>query len=370
MAEPLRLLFVSEGVHSHGALQERLAAAARRYPGATAASASVRPPGRLGFQLVRPFAFLGGLDLQPLRWRLRWSLAARRIVRAATPTPDVVFVNTQSSGLLLRREMRSRPVVLSVDATGRQFSQLEYWRPRDRFAGVADRALEALERAAYRDAAAVLAWTEWVAESLRSDYGVPPERIVTLNPGVEVASFGGVAAERSGEGALRVLFVGNGVERKGLPELTDAVRALDGAATLDVVTGDAVEEAPHVRVHRGLAPGDERLVELFGSADVFALPTRADAAPWALLEAMAAGLPVVSSPVGAISESSETQESCSPRGTPWLFVEALERLSRERELRRALGRRGRERALEHYDASRQLPRLLDLLTALAESSSR
>ena len=366
----MRLLFVSEGVHSHGPLQERLVAEARRRPGMTAASASVRHPGRLGFQLVRPIGFLGGLDLQPLRWRLRWSLAARRIVRGATPAPDAVFINTQACALALRGEMRARPVVLSVDATGRQFSQLAYWRPRDRFEGIADRALAALERRAYRDAAAVLAWTDWVAESLRSDYGVPSERIVTLNPGVEVQRFGRAAAERSEAGPLRVLFVGNGVERKGLSDLIDAVRGMDGAATLDAVTGDAVEEAPPVRVHRGLTPGSRRLVDMFDSADVFALPTRADAAPWALLEAMAAGLPVVSSPVGAIPELVGEAGILVPPRDVAALVEALRRLSGDPDLRRSLGRRGRERALEHYDASRQLPQLLDLLTSVAESSTR
>ena len=51
-------------------------------------------------------------------------------------------------------------------------------------------------------------------------------------------------------------------------------------------------------------------------------------------------------------------------------AQALQRLSGDSDLRRSLGRRGRERAVEHYDASRQLPRLLDSLTALAESSRR
>jgi glycosyltransferase involved in cell wall biosynthesis len=366
MPERPHVLFVNEAVHSHGTLQERLAAAARERPDMTAAFASVAPPGRFGALLVRRFDRLGTLDLQMLRWRLRWSREARRLVRQARPRPDAVFVNTQACGLALRGEMRSIPVALSVDATARQFAALGYWRSRDRFAPVGERPLDALERRAYGGAAVVVAWTEWSAESLRSDYGVPAERVVTLNPGVDAAVFRDIPGDERGRGPLRVLFVGNGVERKGLPQLIDAVRRARVDAVVDVVTSDPVPAAPGVHVHAGLAPGSAALLRLFGSADVLALPTRADAAPWVVLEAMAAGLPVVSSRVAAIPELVGDAGTLLQPGDVDGLAGALEQLGADPKLRAELGERGRQRVAENYDSARQLPALLDLLASLPE----
>ena len=368
MPERAQLLFVSEGVHSHGALQTRLAAAVAERPELSGSYVSVPQPGRLTYPLVRRYGFLGSLDLQVLRWRLRWSVVARRLVRAATPRPDAVFVNTQACALALGREMRERPFVLSVDATARQFARLGYRGRRGRFSRTGELAVERLERRAYAGAAAVVAWTDWVAGSLRTDYGVPSDKIVTLNPGVDAARLGRAAggAER-GAGPLRVLFVGNDVERKGLPLAADAVAAIGDGATLDVVTGDAVRGAPHVRVHRDVEPGSDRLIELYASADVFALPSRADAAPWVALEAMAAGLPVVVSTVGALPELVGDAGLLVEPGDRDALTAALRRLADDPRLRAELAGAGRERVLAHYDSAVQIPRLLDLLGSLSQS---
>ena len=64
--------------------------------------------------------------------------------------------------------MRRLPTVLSVDATVRQFTALEYARPRDRWSPRQDRILARLERRAMEGAAAIVAWTEWNADGDRA----------------------------------------------------------------------------------------------------------------------------------------------------------------------------------------------------------
>ena len=129
---------------------------------------------------------------------------------------------------------------------------------------------------------------------------------------------------------------------------------------LDVATGDDVPESHGVRVHRGVEAGSERLRDLYADADVFALPTRADAVPWSVLEAMAAGLPVVASRVGAIEELiGDSGETIEPGDVEELAA-ALGRLT-DPERRRLLGDRARQRVRERYDSAVQGPRLVGVL---------
>lgn len=163
---------------------------------------------------------------------------------------------------------------------------------------------------------------------------------------------------------MRVLFVGNDVGRKGLEPLIEAVSRLGGDAVLDVVSGDEVPERDFVHVHRGVEAGTEELRDLFARADVFALPTQADAVPWAVLEAMAAGLPAVASDVGAIGELlGDSGELIVPGDVDGLTA-ALRRLS-DPERRRRLGDAGRARVRERYDSAVQTPRLSALLRDVA-----
>ncbi len=357
----LRAAVLSEGVHGHRALQDQLERLLGERTDIAPRFATVPAPGRLGGALLRRVEWLGDLDLQPLRWRLRWSFAARRLARVQADA-EVVFVDSQACALLARWPMRMTPWILSVDATGSQFAELEYWRARGRFSPVGERPLEALERRAYRGAFAVMAWTEWTAGSLRRDYGVPEERLVVMHPGVDPhPAVRGRPAGHGEDSALRVLFVGHDVERKGLPLLRGAIERSGVGLHLDVVTNDELGAAPGMNVHRGLAPGSPELWGRFAEADVLALPSRADAAPFAVLEGMAAGLAVVATDVGAIRELVGDAGLIVAREDQDALARALDRLAGQPRLRQELGERGRRRVEERYDARVQADRLVRLM---------
>jgi len=363
---PLRLLVVDEGVLGHRTLKAQLEEALAALPGVEATMVTVPPPSRLGRLLVRKWTRGSDADLQALRWRLRWSWQVRRILKRHRRSVDVALINTQASALLAKGPMRDLPCVLSIDATVGQFTALEY-TPHDRWTPRQLRLMQRLERRVLRAAAAAMPWTEWNEAALRSEYELGEQRIEAIHPGLDAGWWAEAAAmrPRRREGPLRVLFVGNDVERKGLPILVEAVAALEGEAVLDVVSGDEVEERDLVEVHRGVTAGSERLRELYAGADVFALPTHADAVPWAVLEAMAAGLPVVASAVGAIPEMvGETGEAVPP-GDAEALAAALRRL-RDPERRRALGEAAQARVHERYDNALQTPRILALAKSLAE----
>ena len=360
-----RVLFVSEGVLGHTSLQAQLERLLAERGDVDARFATVAPPGRSEAALLRRFDSVGDLDLQPLRWRLRYSARARRLLTAEDGM-DAAFVNSQSCALLARGVMRELPTVLSVDSTGRQYAALEYWRPRNSFSPINDAPIAALERRAYAAASAIMAWSEWTADSLRGDYGVPAERISVLHPGLDIRPFAVERTPPEPGRPLRLLFVGNGVERKGLDVLRLALDRMQAPAELDIVTGDQVVPGPGVRVHRGLDPASAPLVSRLAQADVFVLPSRADVFPWAILEAMAAGLPVVTTAVGAVPEIVGDTGVLVPADDPSALAGELDRLAADHPRLDDLGRRARRRVTERYDAAVQLPRMLELLERVAD----
>lgn len=366
-APPTRAVFLTEGVLSHGALQARLERFATARRDLRPSFAAVPPPTSREARLVRRFDRIGDLDLQPLRWRLRWSHRARRLLeQAEQEAADVAFVNSHACALLSGPVMRRLPTVLSVDATGRQFSRLEYWRPRNRFSPAHDRILEQWERRAFASAAMIHAWTDWTADSLRREYNVPEHRITTLHLGVDAGALAVDRAPGSAEAPLQLLFVGNGARRKGLDVLLAAVDSLGSAAELDLVSTDEdLPARPGLRVHHDVRPNSLELRRRFAEADVLVHPTRADAAPWVVVEAMAAGLPVVASAVGAIPELVGDTGLVVPRDDPAALARTLQDLAADPARRHELGRRARRRVEERYDSATQLDRLADLLRAVA-----
>ena len=365
--EPLRLLVIDEGVLGHRTMKRQLEASLAGMPEVEARMITVPPPGRLGRLFLRRVSRLGDGDLHGLRWRLRWSWQARRLLKRNARWADVALVVTQASGLLAKGPMRRLPVVLSVDATVGQFTALEYHGARDRHSTRQQRLIARLERRAVKNAAAVVAWTEWNATALSEEYGEDAARVETIHPGLDAAWWAEAAERRPAdrEGPLRVLFVGNDVERKGLGTLIEAIGRLEGEAALDVVSGDEIPDRDFVRVHRGISTGTDELRERYTEADVLALPTRADAVPWAVLEAMAAGLPVVASDVGAVAELLGGSGELVPPEEAEALAVALRRLA-DPERRAQLGAAARERVAERYDSAVQTPRLVELLAELAE----
>ncbi len=304
-------------------------------------------------------------------YTLRTSSWARRLLGSAKNF-DVAFFHTQTLSLFCGPLMRHLPSVISTDATPKNLDEVAvgYHHPvGGRFVERAKRTLVAytLKHATY-----LMPWSDWCARSLIEDYGVDPARVRLLRPGVDLAAWDAKSDVHGGP--LRILFVGGDFERKGGGDLLAALELLSGDWECDIVTKTEVDASSHsgkVRVHRHLNPGDPELVALFAEADAFVLPTRGDANPWVSMEAMAAGLPVVSTAVGAIPEivlHGETGIIIEP-GDKKALAEALQRLADNPAERGRMGLAGRRRASEHFDMEGNGVKILELAKSAAERTA-
>ncbi|MCQ3944849.1 MAG: hypothetical protein DPW11_03680 [bacterium] len=106
------------------------------------------------------------------------------------------------------------------------------------------------------------------------------------------------------------------------------------------------------RVHL-LGPLPEEAVRReFAGCDVLALPSAQETTPMVIAQAMAAGKPVVATPVGGVTEMVETGETgfLVEVGKIDALAEALQRLLQNPSLRKGMGEAGRKFAVENYRA--------------------
>lgn len=294
---------------------------------------------------------------------IRGALRGRREVRLDhAQAADVTFFNTQVPAVLGGRRSRRQPYVLATDITPAQYDDMAdaYGHTPDR-EGVTARLKHSLSKQVFQQAHRACAWSHWAADSLVRDYGVDPDSVAVVPPGVDTTRWSPVA--RSSRGPLKVLFVGGDFHRKGGRDLLAAVAQLPrGTCEVTVVTRSRVDRADHVRVLTDAQPNSPELIDEFRAHDVFAMPSRAEAFGIAAVEAAATGLPVVATRVGGlpdIVEDGRTGFLVQP-GDVGALRDRLERLMSP-DLRIAMGHAARRHAERHFDAERNAGRILHYL---------
>jgi glycosyltransferase involved in cell wall biosynthesis len=122
-----------------------------------------------------------------------------------------------------------------------------------------------------------------------------------------------------------------------------------------------------VHVHTGLKANSPELLRLFEEADVFVLPSHAECLAVVLMEASAAGLPIITTDVGALSEAVDHGQSglVIPGGNGAALRYSLEMLISNPQLRQRMGRAGFTLAQRKFDSQRNNRALLDIVVAHA-----
>jgi glycosyltransferase involved in cell wall biosynthesis len=323
----------------------------------------------LASALAREFALIhfqvGSEGREESRAGRLWRLLAAPLslaLRILAADADLVHINSSLNprawwrdlGFLLAAKLCRVRVVYQVHggALPQRFARLARLP-----AGVLRRALS------LPDAVVVLASCEFSAYRAF----LPRQKVLAVPNAIDLRPFPSQPKPPRPPGTpLQLVSVGRLAPEKGLREVLEGLALARGRgidATL-VVAGSGPQEAElkALSARLGLAESvrfvgpvfDGSKVELLRAADVLMLPSHFEGLPYALLEGMAAGLPVVTTRVGAIPDVVEhgVHGLFVPVQSPRAICRAIIQLAQNRPQRSAMGIAGRRRVVQRYSLDR------------------
>ena len=236
------------------------------------------------------------------------------------------------------------------------------------------------------DAARVITVTDYNQRYLAATYDSAAAKVVRLYNGLNLARFAFTPPNRT---SREILAVGRLVEKKGFDVLIDACGILRdrGVAFQCRIVGEGTERANlSARIEQlnlgskvcleGPQPQAE-LIGTFREAAVVAAPCvigadgDRDGLPTVLLEAMALGVPCVSTDVTGIPELVRDGDTglCVPQRDPHALADALQRLLDDADLRVDLATRARRSIEQDFDIRRNAARLREWFAAARDATA-
>jgi glycosyltransferase involved in cell wall biosynthesis len=286
--------------------------------------------------------------------------------------PTVVHIHFASRGSTLRKMLLAQMVInarrpLIMHAHGAGF---------DKFHRSLPTALRSMVNRTLQQANLVIALSSQWREFFVRECELAPSQVAVLPNPVRVPSR---CPDRSGRAEVQFLHLGRLGKRKGAYDLLNSFAALPeglrSRARL-VLAGDGDVEGVR-KLAEGL--GDRvRVLEwidaherdrLLAESDVFVLPSYAEGVPMSLLEAMAAGLPAITTPVGGIPDvfSHGVEGQLVTPGDRAQLTAAMAQYIEDGSARVAAGKRAHERA-HGFDVHAYARRLADLYQRIAPVS--
>jgi glycosyltransferase involved in cell wall biosynthesis len=196
---------------------------------------------------------------------------------------------------------------------------------------------------------------------------IPDQEVVLVANGIDPRPFEDLPVERSSErDPLRLIYIGRVAREKGLHEVLQGMRwaVEEGVDAQLVIVGDGPDRHRLMRCAeqldiadrvRFIGPkfGAEKVSTLAG-ADVMVLPSYSEGLPYALLEAMAAGIPVIATPVGAVPDVvvHRTHGHLVPIRNARAIADSLTALASDREQLFQMSQACRSRVAAEYSIER------------------
>jgi len=231
---------------------------------------------------------------------------------------------------------------------------------------------------------AIVAVSRLVRNQLLESYPIPPEKIVIVPNGIDVGMY--VSSGRPGDrvllrerlgisvGDIVLLFVGNEFARKGLKTLIEALSLLPGIPVRLIVAGaDDPRPFQTLSARLGVDSGIRFLgtvahpERLYAIADMFVLPTLYEPFGLVIVEAMAAGIPVITyRHAGAVEDFTDEREALLLEDVQSAteLARRIRRLIEDQKLSRKIAQQGRQ-AVQSLDWNIVADRFADLYKHVA-----
>jgi glycosyltransferase involved in cell wall biosynthesis len=298
------------------------------------------------------------LDLFLFRFQLALAYLTRRILlrNLGKASYSALHLHTQPLAFLCLDLMQQYPTIVSIDRTALQAAREQsdpsfYWTHSPNIH---------LEKKVFQAAQKILSFSEAARRSVIDDYGISPEKVTTVYTGIHANQIT-PALEQPDRVLPNILFIGGDFERKGGNDLLQVfLDHFSDQATLHLVTSARPNcNHPNVHIYNGIKAYTSEWLKLYYIADLFVMPTYSDCTPWVFLEAMAAGLPIITTRVNAIPEIVIHGDNglLIERGDRTALAQSIQRLLENREIGRKMGLKGRQLVEEKFNAKTHFSKL-------------
>jgi colanic acid/amylovoran biosynthesis glycosyltransferase len=297
---------------------------------------------------------------------------ARRAIPLAHLRPDIIHFEWNSTAINYEWMFDWYHCAIVVSCRGRQ---INIWPHLPNKIEFTDRLKRTFEKATV---------AHCVSQSLAREaikLGLRPEKTRVIYTAVD-PDFHSPAEKRGVlESPIHLITVGALIWRKGFEYALMALRILleQGFNVRLEIIGDGIERDRIVYTAQDLGIKDQ--VQLSGrlspvevrdrlrSADIFILPSLSEGIANVAVEAMACGLPIVTTECGGMCEAVENgaEGFVVPSRDPAALAEALIQLIQNPGLRSDMGRAGRQRVLRQFTLDRQAEQFITLYQGLLSS---
>lgn len=235
----------------------------------------------------------------------------------------------------------------------------------------------------------IIALSTYWKQILIHDFGILQKRVIVLNNCYDYQFNDNIFTKSIRSGTvkghdLNLLFIGQLNEKKGIFDLLSICKELlryGNHFILRIIGQEKTREmkrqiqniidsynlSDYIQLV-GEVRGEEKL-RLFQQSDIFILPSYIENFPVTIVEAMRAGLPIVTTPVGSIPEiiSDSINGYLIQPGDIHAFVDKILTLSKNTQLRQEMAQRNQEKAFNEYNPICYLKRLKEIYDFVLEN---